>query len=1032
VVGGSATISSSGNKMDIHQHSDKAVIDWRSFDIGVGEHTQFHQPSANATVLNRVNSNDPSRIMGKLSANGNVVLVNPNGVFFGRDAKVDVNGLLATTANISNSDFMAGKQHFNQAGNPKAAVINEGSITAREAGLVDLVAPNVENHGVINARLGRVHLASGDKFALDLSGRGLYELAVSEDVAAQLVANTGKITAEGGTIALTAAAGKGIVDSLIRVEGELTTASVKNIGGKIIITGQDAQIDIAGNIDASGATKAGDIMIGGDYQGRGDIATARQTNIAAKAHIKANAQQAAGGRVIVWADDKAHIAGKIEAKGAQKGGFIETSGKRKLNIADTARVSTNGGEWLLDPLDFTIANVGGDITPATLQTNLGAGNVTIMTAAGAGNGDIFVNDAVSWANGNSLTLNASRHVNVNALISNSGAGSIILRADKDGVGTGRVNFAGAGALSLNTGRADLYYNPTSYAAPTNYAGNITGTHDAWMLVHNVTNLQNMNTNLAGRYALSQNIDATATSGWNAGLGFSPVGNNITPFTGKFDGQNYTISNLRINRPAQDYIGLFGFGANVITRNIGLLNANITGRDRVGGFTGYIDGGTISNSYATGNVSGANSVGGLFGYSTGTLISNSYATGNVSGANSVGGLIGIRFGSSSISDAYATGNVSGTDFVGGLVGYLGDGSFSNNYATGNVNGNNQVGGLVGRTDSPITNSYATGNVSGTASNIGGLVGMLNDVALGTSYSNGSVTGASNVGGLVGVRFGGSVTNSYWDINTSGQATSPGGGSGLTTAQMRQMASFAGFNISANGGSAAIWRIYEGLAAPLLRNFLTSLTVTVDNATKLEDGLPYAAPFTVTYSGFKTGEDASFLLGTLNYNYGNDIAAGTYAITPSGLYDDQRGYDISFVAGNLTITAPVVTPPPVVVTPPASAPAPAAPAPTPVVTPVITPAPVVAPAPAPAPVVTPVIAPIIEAAPTPTKAAFFIPPTVEQKSQQSMDNANAKSIIATNPNQLKLITTLEVMIREDLAKEFDVKPDKFWLKIIPNLK
>ena len=1028
VVGGSATISSSGNKMDIHQHSDKAVIDWRSFDIGVGEHTQFHQPSANATALNRVNSNDPSRIMGNLSANGNVVLVNPNGVFFGRDAKVDVNGLLATTANISNSDFMAGKQHFNQAGNPKASVINEGQITAREAGLVGLVAPNVENHGVINARLGRVHLASGDKFALDLSGRGLYELAVSEDVAAQLVANTGKITAEGGTIALTAAAGKGIVNSLIRVEGELTTASVKNIGGKIIITGQDAKIDIAGKIDASGATKAGDIMIGGDYQGRGDIATARQTNIAAKAHIKANAQQAAGGRVIVWADDKAHIAGKIEAKGAQKGGFIETSGKRKLNIADTARVSTNGGEWLLDPLDFTIANTGGDITPATLQTNLGAGNVTITTAAGAGNGDIFVNDAVSWANGNSLTLNASRHVNVNALISNSGAGSIILRADKDGVGTGTVNFAGAGALSLNTGRADLYYNPTGYATPTNYAGNITGTHDSWMLVHNVTNLQNMSSNLAGRYALSQNIDATATSGWNAGLGFSPVGNNITPFTGRFDGQNYTISNLRINRPAQDYIGLFGFssGANVITRNIGLLNANITGRDRVGGLTGYIDGGTISNSYVTGSVSGNNQVGGLFGYSTGTLISNSYATGNVSGANSVGGLIGIRFGSSSISDSYATGNVIGTDFVGGLVGYLGGGSFSNNYATGNVNGNNQVGGLVGRADRPITNSYATGNVSGTVSNIGGLVGMLNGAALGTSYSNGSVTGASNVGGLVGVRFGGSVTNSYWDINTSGQATSPGGGSGLTTAQMRQMASFAGFNISATGGSAAIWRIYEGLAAPLLRNFLTSLTVTANNPTKVEDGLPYTAPFTVNYSGFKAGEDASFLLGTLNYNYGNDIAAGTYAITPSGLYDDQRGYDISFVAGNLTITAPVVA------SSPASAPAvPAAP----VIAPVV--APIVKVAPAPAPVVAPVVeaapapAPIIEAAPTPTQTSFFIPPTVEQKSQQTMDNVNA-NIIAANPNQPKSTTTLEVFIREEVAKEFDVKPDKFWLKIIPNLK
>lgn len=159
VADGAATIASSGSKLDVHQQSDKVVIDWRGFDIGVGEHTQFHQPSAGAMALNRVNSTDPSQVMGKLTANGNVILVNPNGVFFGKDSKVDVNGLIATTADIENKNFMAGKLHFNKPGNPSATIVNNGTITAKEAGLVGLVAPNVLNNGVIKAKLGKVHLA---------------------------------------------------------------------------------------------------------------------------------------------------------------------------------------------------------------------------------------------------------------------------------------------------------------------------------------------------------------------------------------------------------------------------------------------------------------------------------------------------------------------------------------------------------------------------------------------------------------------------------------------------------------------------------------------------------------------------------------------------------------------------------------------------------------------------------------------------------------------------------------------------------
>ena len=131
VAAGSATISEAGKKLDVHQASDRAVIDWRSFNIDVDEHTQFHQPSSSAVAVNRVNSNDPSQVMGRLSANGNVVLINPNGVFFGRDSRVDVNGLIATTADIENNQVMqGGKLHFTKPGNPTATITNQGTITA--------------------------------------------------------------------------------------------------------------------------------------------------------------------------------------------------------------------------------------------------------------------------------------------------------------------------------------------------------------------------------------------------------------------------------------------------------------------------------------------------------------------------------------------------------------------------------------------------------------------------------------------------------------------------------------------------------------------------------------------------------------------------------------------------------------------------------------------------------------------------------------------------------------------------------------
>lgn len=278
VIGGLATISESGQKLDIHQHSDRVVIDWRSFDIEVDEHTQFHQPSRSATALNRVKSADPSRILGKLSASGNIVLVNPNGVFFGQDAVVDVNGLVVTTADIDTDDFMKGVNHFDRPGRPDAAIVNEGTITAKEAGLVGLVAPNVENHGVIEARMGRVQLASGDTVVADFYGDGLLKVEVAnEGVKSQFVGNTGRLEAAGGSVAMTAATARETVNALIVAKGELKAPSIEQRGGKIIIgaagsnkTGKDgsSHVIVQASLDASGmdeGQQGGSLEVSGDH-----------------------------------------------------------------------------------------------------------------------------------------------------------------------------------------------------------------------------------------------------------------------------------------------------------------------------------------------------------------------------------------------------------------------------------------------------------------------------------------------------------------------------------------------------------------------------------------------------------------------------------------------------------------------------------------------------------------------------------------------------------------------------------------------
>lgn len=478
--------------------------------------------------------------------------------------------------------------------------------------------------------------------------------------------------------------------------------------------------------------------------------------------------------------------------------------------------SSGGGSWVGNT--WTPSTTASTVLASEIVSHLAIGPTAIYTNV---SGDIIVNGAVSWSANNTLTLSSVRDIKVNANISATGNTAGLMLS----YGTGRSYTLASGASIKLSG-----------ATPALKIG-VAGSEVSYTVINSLgvagdtsgTTLQGMNGNLSGHYALGSNIDATATSGWNSGAGFVPIGTFPGMiFTGYFDGLGHTINNLVINRPTIDYVGLFGVaGTGSIVRNVGLVGGSVRGSSQVGGIVGVNHGGSVSNSYATGNVSGTSLttgyVGGLVGYNYGT-VSNSYATGNVSGSAYVGGLVGLNGGTpgATVSNSYATGNVSMSGSGSGGGGLVGQNDFtvSNSYAIGNVSSSNwYIGGLVGINWGSVSNSYATGSASG-GNGVGGLIGTSSAGTVSNSYATGSVSGNYYIGGLVGYIYDTNtvISNSFWDTQTSRQTIGIGLGpttgataTGLTTAQMMTQASFVGFDFTNT------WWMNEGNTRPLLRQF-----------------------------------------------------------------------------------------------------------------------------------------------------------------------------------------------------------------------
>jgi len=866
VSAGAAQISTSGNTLTVKEDSQSAAINWQTFSVGSSAQVNFVQPNAAAVILNRVVGNETSVINGTLHANGQVFLLDPNGVLIGRSGRIDTAGFVASTLDLSDDQFLAGQRRFT-AGGKRGAVINLGTIRATDGGYVALLASRVENDGLIEARLGTAILAAGDRVSLNFNGNSLVGVTVDRATLNALVENRNAILADGGTVILTARGLDTVLANVVNNTGEIRAQTVGSQSGHIMLFGAGGGLDIGGTLDASAP---------------------------------------AGGN----------------------GGAIETSAPR-VTIENSTRITTSApsgtdGTWLIDPTDFNIdrgsdPSTGSSIGATTLEAALAAGNVTILTqAAGTQTGNINVNAPVSWS-GNKLTLEAYGDINVDAVMTASGTSTLDLRTgynfstsaptynaanlvrmgyNPNGTFAGRIDFTSAtDPTGFRAGTGILSINGVDYTL-INSLG-VQGSR-------NGTDLQGMAGALSGSFALAGNIDASAAATWTdpSGniVGFTAIGSTTgqggprccryttygdAAFTGALNGLGHTIDRLTTaNGGGYDNYygnptGLFAILSNATVSNIGLTNASI-------------------QSYGD----NASDTGALAGRSTGSTIANVYVTGTVrsSGNNNTGGLIGL----------VGTVNPFG----------VAPDNISRSYVAATVQGGINGGGFIGYSNveaASITDSYFSGSVSGQ--NVGGMLGTMSTDAsftptISTSYVIGSVTGATaNVGAFIGLLQSGSltVTNSFWNRQTTGLTSSPYGSS-QTTAQLGTLGTFTGaawqiqgsatqppgYAMLGSGVNGAVWSVY---APP------TPITISLSNLSSVFGTVPPSIA-----GGNWTVTGCSGCIASLSW--GNAIAASTpggsygYALTPNLVSLDfgaanPANYIVTIAPGALTVLPRVLT-------------------------------------------------------------------------------------------------------------------------------
>jgi filamentous hemagglutinin family protein len=609
VRSGNVNITNVGpNTLHIEQMTQQAIIDWQRFGIGQGESVRFLQPNELSVILNRVVGQDPSQILGNLSANGNVFLINPNGILFGPNSVVNVGGLVASTLNISNEDFLNGNYRFTQDANKAlASVVNQGTITITDGGYAVLMAPLVSNEGLIVANLGQVNLMSGESATLNFDGRNL----ISYDVGHMDSATPGTVVVDRETVS-------GLLANVIQ-DPTLTEAGsmIENEDGSVSLVGMGDTVLNNGTIQTNGAD--------GEDAGKIVLESGRLTVVGSDAVVQASGegQGSDGGEVIALSHGTMKLSegATLEARAAEggDGGFVDTSGKGRIILEEYADVGTDG-IWLIDPEFLTIISGSGG-TVDTLPVPPDTSGVPGQTSS-------ISEDFLEGITAGKVILQADNQITINDLADNEltfmdgvdvcfdvTTGDLVFADRNDSVRVGGdadldlqigrdlylgvVENEGSGTVSLNIGR-DIYDGNGDGA-------NIVGDHLTFDLANgdlsvvdelgtktDPTALDIAGTAGAGSDPLSLTFNNVGTNDINI-LSGGPGGRDLDLSSGTLSSGNFQTRPTDVTFNDIGNVVVDGFQAeNVDINSVGTINGNGNSPDLTAA-TADLNGTQIGNS-----------------------------------------------------------------------------------------------------------------------------------------------------------------------------------------------------------------------------------------------------------------------------------------------------------------------------------------------------------------------------------------------------------------------------------------------------
>jgi filamentous hemagglutinin family protein len=851
VNSGNVAISTQGAAMTIQQSSGKASVNWNSFNIGSAAAVNITQPSANSVLLNRVVGVDPSQIFGKLSANGQVVLINPNGVVFGQGGSVTASAFTASTFGLSDDDFSKGKYNYTRNGSTAGVTVQNGSsLNATAAGgYVALIGASVNNEGTISTKQGSAILAAGesavlpsaltDNVSVPLSGKVRLELAPSTLNAS--VNNSGAITTEGGQVLMQAAALSDAVASISH-SGSINTTGAQ--GGAVTLQADGGIIQANGSIKANSTDAqrvGGDIIIGRD-EATGVLA--RETDVSG-------------------------------AKLESQGGFVETSGE----YLKTSNISVKAAEWLLDPTDITIVDTDNLAVTNVASSTSGTTKTFQFTTEPRTDTSEVLKSTIETAinNGTSVTLDSRHGVSAGAgnitiataLSFNTGAIGGAAATLRLSAVNGIIQNAGASITGTGAKMVNIVMDTQG-----RYSGQPSDNVNSKGIVLNSTINTNGTVNLIG---LSRNTNGGLSS---SGVVFN-TGAGITA-------SSFTVSGEQaIPSTGVEYAGIYFAGNNTFTSSSGASTMNGTSTSSGIGIGGvYIpDGATVNFNSGAGSivVTGSDSYakGIRFGNTSANAVINTNGNVTFDGGNEMflRAALNIQSGSTTLKgnlvSVYNAGNVvasNGTTLtLEGETVSLGAGAYTSIAPSANSNFNLNIKADVYSLYNSSTVNVGSGTVHFTTKTAG------HEIRLGTGSSAG-ILGLSQVD-LDSISAGQLTVG---DANTTGLITTYSVTTGSATGHL---------TLRSRGGIAVNGALAVGGISGSKNLTLYGSDTAASNTTEGSSGSIKATGLELkgsnaTHTLTSTSNDISTLAGStlaVNYVDTNGFAVGTVnstGLTTSG--------------------------------------------------------------------------------------------------------------------------------------------------------